>query len=197
MDHSESVPLPPPELVTRPRRRWPWAVALALVFVLAATAGAIAWQQREVAALWQQRALAVEDQRDDALGRVEALQSQLDEVADLLAASETDLSELQERVRDLADEKAQAEDTATTVQVQRDELVQLSNRIASAISALDQCVSRMGELHSTTVSAFNRVAAGEQVDVGPLNALAQSTTSFCNDARSAAAGAAAAANQIR
>ncbi|MEX2324540.1 MAG: hypothetical protein WD576_02210, partial [Nitriliruptoraceae bacterium] len=188
MEHPESVPLPPPELVSRPRRRWPWVVALSLALVMAASAGAVAWQQREVAALWQQRALAVEDHRDDALGRVEALQLQLDEVAELLDASETDLNELQERVRDLADEKAQAEDTATTVQVQRDQLVQLSNRIASAISALDQCVNRMGELHTTTVSAFNRVTAGEQVDVGPLNQLAQTTTNFCNDARSAAAG---------
>lgn len=186
------VPAPPRRL-----RRWPWIVAIVLLVVLTGTAGAVAWEQRAVAGEWRDRALTVEDQRDDARGRAEAMQTQLDEIASMLTTSETDVGQLEDRIRELADEKARAEDTATTVQVQRDVLARVSSRIADAISALDQCVSRMFELQSATVAGFNRVAAGEDVDIGPLNQMAQSTTSFCNDARAAAAGAAAAANQIR
>jgi len=178
-------------------RRWPWVLLSLLSLTAAGVGGWIAWDQRQVAAEWRDVAIQIEDQRDDALGRGEALQVQLDEIASLLAASESDVAGLEERIRELADEKAQAEDTATTVQVERDVLAQVSNRIASAIQALDQCVDRMFSLQSSTVSAFNRMSSGEQVDVGPLNDQAAATTQFCNQARSAAAGAAAAAEQIR
>lgn len=181
----------------RARRRWPW-IALAIVGLgLAGGGAAIAWDQREVAAQWRDYATEVEDQRDDALGRGEALQVQLDEIADLLAASTSDVATLEDRIRELADEKAQAEDTATTVQVERDVLAQVSNRIASAITSLNQCVDRMFALQSSTVAAFNRMSSGEQVDVGPLNEQSDATTRFCNEARSAAAAAAASAEQIR
>ncbi|MEX0592373.1 MAG: hypothetical protein WD358_05785 [Nitriliruptoraceae bacterium] len=178
-------------------RRWPWVLLALLSLAAAGVGGAIAWDQRQVAAEWRDVANQIEVQRDDALGRGEALQVQLDEIAFLLAASESDVVGLAERIRELADEKAQAEDTATTVQVERDVLAQVSNRIASAIQALDQCVDRMFTLQSSTVDAFNRMSAGEQVDVEPLNDQSQATTQFCNQARSAAAGAAAAAEQIR
>ncbi len=189
---------PPPafEPETGTARRWPWIVALvALSAVLVATA-LVAFNQWQVAGQWQQRATTIEDQRDDAIGRTEALQAQLDEIAAMLSTSESDVVRLEDRIRELADEKAQAEDTATTVQVERDVLAQVSSRIANAIDALDQCVTRMFDLQAASVEAFNRAAAGDPVDVEPLNAQARATTDFCNNARSAAAGAAAAASQI-
>ncbi len=197
VDADDATVWPGADRSVRQRRRWPWIVALALLAALAAAAGAVAYEQREVAAEWRERALVMEEHRDDARGRTEALQAQLDAIADMLATSETDVTQLEDRIRELADEKAQAEDTATTVAVERDVLAQLSSRIANAVSALDACVDRMFELQSASVDAFNRVAAGDDVDVVPLNQQAQATTSFCNEARAAAAGAAAAADQIR
>lgn len=177
-------------------RRWPWVVAVVLLGALAGTSGAIAWDQRETAAQWQERAEELEDRRDEALGRGEALQDQLDDLADLLAASEVDVAELEERIRELADEKAQAQDTATTVQVERDVLADVSTQVASAVEALDACVTRLFDLQEASVEAFNRAAADEPVDVGPLNEQADATTTFCNQARSAAAAAAGAAERI-
>lgn len=177
-------------------RRWPWVVAVLLLTAAAGTAGAVAWDQRETAAQWQERAEVLEDRRDEALGRGEALQAQLDDVADLLAASEVDVADLEERIRELADEKAQAQDTATTVQVERDVLADVSTQVASAVEALDACVTRLFDLQESSVEAFNLAAAGEPVDVGPLNAQADATTTFCNEARSAAADAAGAAERI-
>lgn len=179
-----------------PRRRWPWVVAIVVLVAAAATAGAVAWDQRQTAAQWQERAEALEDQRDDALGRGESLQVQLEDVADLLAGSERDVERLEERIRALADEKAQAEDTATTIQVERDVLADVSAQIADAVSALDACITRLFDLQSASVEAFNRSALGEPVDVGPLNDQANATTAFCNDARAAAAAAASAADRI-
>jgi chromosome segregation ATPase len=138
----------------------------------------------------------LEGQRDDALGRGEALQTQLEDVAELLALSEMDVADLEERIRELADEKAQAEDTATTVQVERDVLADVSTQVASAVEALDACITRLFDLQSASVDAFNRSAAGEPVDVAPLNAQADATTTFCNQARSAAAAAGSAAGRI-
>ncbi len=177
-------------------RRWPWAVAVLLLLVVAGSASAIAWDQRETAAQWQERAEVLEDRRDEALGRGEALQAQLDDLADLLAASEMDVADLEQRIRALADEKAQAQDTATTVQVERDVLADVSTQVAAAVEALDACVTRLFDLQESSVEAFNRAAANEPVDVGPLNAQSEATTSFCNEARSAAASAAGAAERI-
>jgi hypothetical protein len=196
-----TLPPPPPPGATpqapvATRRRWPLVVALVVSLVAAAAGGAVAWQQREVAAEWRARAITMERGRDDARGRVEALQRQLDEASATLSISESDVAQLEARIRELADEKAQAEDTATTVQVERDVFVQLSTTVAGAVEALDGCVTQLFSLLEDSVQAFNDAAGGNPVDVGPLNAAKDATTAFCNDARSAAASAGAAADQL-
>jgi hypothetical protein len=197
---ADAIPPPPPPggppPTPPPSRRWPLTAGLVLAIVLAAAGGGVAWQQREVAAGWRDRAVAMERARDDARGRTEALQRQLDEAGGILAISEQDVAQLEERIRELADEKAQAEDTATTVQVERDVFVQLSTTVAGAVDALDLCVTQLFSLLDDSVQAFNDAAAGRPVDVVPLNAAKDATTAFCNDARAAAAGAGAAADQL-
>ena len=185
----------PPAAVTR-RRRWPWVIAVVLLGAVAATAVAAAIDQRDVAAQWQQRSAAAEAQLDRVLGQGEELELQLEEVAQLLDISETDVAALEGRIRELADEKAQAEDTATTVQVERDVFVDLSAQIVEATDALDACVRRLFDLQAASVDAFNRTTAGEPVDVEPLNAQARETTEFCNASRTAAARVSAAAEQL-
>ena len=178
------------------RRRWPWIVALVIAVAATAVSAGIALEQREVAAQWRDRAWALEIQRDDALGRGAALQTQLDDVARALDTSEIDVERLEGRILELADEKAQAEDTATTVQVERDVFVDLSERVTAATDALDDCIDRLFALQASSVDAFNRSATGEPVDVEPLNRQAQETTTFCNSARTAAAQASAAADRL-
>jgi chromosome segregation ATPase len=195
---SDEPPEPPAGWPPPPRRRrWPWAVAWVLAALAVVGASAVAVDQRAVATQWRDRAATIEAQQDVAASRTQQLELQRDELVQMLDVSERDVAALEARIRELADEKAQAEDTATTVQVERDVLAQVSGRIATAIEALDQCVTRMFDLQQASVDAFNRAAAGEDVDVEPLNAQAQSTTAFCNEARAAAAGAAAAADEIR
>lgn len=180
----------------KPRRRWPWIVAVLLLLGVSGAATAVAIDQRDTAELWRDRAVAVQEQRDDALDRGDALQAQVDELTETLGASEDDVVMLEERIRQLADEKAQAEDEATTVQVERDLVAELTADIASATDALDGCVDRLFELQAASVAAFNESVAGDEVDVEPLNAQARETTQFCNDARTAAARASSAAQQL-
>jgi hypothetical protein len=192
-----AFPTPPPvPAPPAPRRRAALVVGLVVAVLLAVAGGAVAWQQRGVAAEWRDRAFAMERARDDARGRGEALQRQLDEVGEVLAISESDVAQLEDRIRELADEKARAEDTATTVQVERDVFVQLSTTVADAVDALDVCVTQLFSLLDDSVQAFNDAAAGQAVDVVPLNAAKDATTAFCNEARSAAASAGAAADQL-
>lgn len=205
MSGSNPPPLPPPGGVDGPppvgpqpirvaarARRWP----LVLGLVLALVGAGVGLQQRQVAASWSERAAVAAEQRDEARGRAEALQRQLDEVAESLSVSETDVIALEDRVRELADEKAQAEDVATTTGVERDSLVQLSASIAASITSLDGCVDQLFDLLGAAIDAFNRQGAGEVVDVGPLNADRTATTARCNAARQDAASAAATADRL-
>ncbi len=184
----------------RPRRRWPWAVAVVLLLAAAGTAAGIAWQQREVAATWRERALGLEVQRDQALDegaeQRRVLEEQLTALTDAIATSEADVVELEGRLRALADEKAQAEDAVVTGEVEREALREVSARVGGAVEALDTCVTQLFDLHAASVTAFNRAAADEAVDVEPLNDQATRTTDFCNEARAAAAAAGAAADQL-
>lgn len=171
-------------------------VVVVVAVLVGLTGVGIGVQQRQVAAGWQDRAEVLQEQRDDARGRVEALQSQLDEVADALAVSEDDVASLEGRVRELANEVAQAEDVATTTGVERDTLRALSTSVAGSIGALDTCVSELFDLLNEAIEAFNRQGGGEVVDVGPLNAARTRTTATCNAARADAADAATDAQQL-
>ncbi len=188
-------PLPPPA-----RRRWV-VVVLAVLLVLAVTAaviaGLVAADQREAAADWQQRTTTLQQQLDEVVEERTQLAVQRDEAIDALIASESDVAALEDRVRTLAEEKARAEDTATTVSVERDVFIELSEVVTEATSSLDTCVTRLFELQEASVAAFNAAAAGRQVDVVALNARAETVTGFCEQARSAVAEAEAAADRLR
>jgi chromosome segregation ATPase len=195
-----SPPSAPSPVAGRDRRGRGWTVALVLLLVLT-TAGAvaatlIALDQRDVAAEWQARAVGLEDQLDEVDTQRQEVAGRLDETLDALTTSERDVGELETRVRTLAEEKARAEDTATTVQVERDVFIELSELIAAATSSLDSCVTQLFELQTASVDAFNRAAADQEVDVEALNARAAEVTRFCNQARTAAAEAEAAADRL-
>lgn len=177
-------------------RRWPWIVLAVVGLVAGGISVAVAADQRGTAAAWRDRAVAVEEQRDDASGRVTALQTQLDALAGDLTTSEADVQGLEDRLRTLAGEKAQTEDELVTGEVERDVLTELSVRVAEATSALDECVTHLFDLQQASVELFNASAAGQAVDVDPLNARSREVTGFCNDARTAVAEAAAAADAI-
>jgi chromosome segregation ATPase len=166
-----------------------------LALLAAAGAGsAIGWQQREVAAGWRDRALVLEQQRDDAVGRSEALSDQLGELANLVQLSVEDLATLEERLAELAGEKAQAEDRATLT---RDELRTLATRVESAVRQLNACVDDLFALQSDTIDAYNSVARGAPVDVTPLNDRLRVMSERCSAARQGGESAVALASRLR
>ncbi len=175
------------------------ALVLMLLLVLAGgtVAGLVVADQRQVAAQWQDRALTLEEQRDGLVSERDQLAVQLDQALGALDTSERDVAALEERVLELAEEKARAEDTATTVEVERDVFIELSELIVEATGSLDACVSQLFELQTASVEAFNRANRGQTVDIDTLNARAGEVTRFCDQARSAAASAQAAADRLR
>jgi hypothetical protein len=170
-------------------------ILLAIILIGATVGGgAVGWQQREVADGWRTRALLLEQQRDDAIGRSEALSEQLGELANLVQLSGEDLSTLEERLAELAGEKARAEDRATLT---RDELRTLAARVDSAVRQLNACADDLFELQSATIDAYNSVARGTPVDVGPLNQRLAEMTTRCTAARQAGESAVALASRLR
>jgi len=195
-DHVESDQ-PAHLAIERPvgRARRAGRVLLALLLLSAALGGgAVAWQQREVAAGWQARAVLLEQQRDDAIGRAEALSEQLGELVELVQLSGEDLATLEERLAELAGEKAQAEDRATLT---REELRTLAGRVESAVRQLNSCADDLFALQADTVEAYNSLARGTPVDIGPLNDRLRATADRCNAARQAGDAAVALASRLR
>jgi uncharacterized coiled-coil protein SlyX len=175
----------------RHRRR---RVLVLVLIVLAGTGAAIGMQQRQVADGWRDRALLLEQQRDEAIGRAEALGAQLDELGSLVQLSNEDRATLEQRLAELAGEKARAEDVAT---VTREELTTLASRVSSAVTQLNACTDDLLALQRDTIDAFNRSVSGERVDVTPLNERLEATRMRCASARQAGADAVALAERLR
>jgi len=196
VEPSDAPNLPAPEPVPaqlpvrHPRRR---AIPLVLL-VLAAGGVGIGVQQRQVADGWRDRSIVLEQQREEAVGRAEALGAQLDELGAFVELSREDRAMLEERLAELAGEKARAEDLAT---VTREELATLAAAVSSAVTQLNACTDDLLTLQRDTIDAFNRLAGGERVDVTPLNQRLEETRARCNTARQAGANAVALANRLR
>lgn len=177
-------------------RRRPRPIGAAALVLVALVAAGVAVQQRTVADAWRDRAERLEVERDEAIGRSEALRSQLDELAAVQASSEGELAALTERLADLAGEKAQAEDRTALTEAERDAVRRVAQRVADAVSGLDACILALLEVRASSVDAFNRLARGEFVDVDPLNAQSAATIEQCDAARRAAAAAGSAAGAL-
>lgn len=170
------------------------AIATLVLTGLAGGGVAVGVQQRQIAAEWRERAIAFEQQRDDAVGRSEALNAQLDELGTLVQLSVDDLTSLEDRLAELAGEKARAEDRAT---VTRAELTALAAQVDRAFSLLNQCVDDLFSLQRDTIASFNRAIGGERVDVDTLNDRLTATAERCTTARQAGADAVANASRLR
>jgi chromosome segregation ATPase len=190
MQLPEPDPVPSSPTARRRRRR----VLPVLLLLLGIAGVAVGIQQRQVADGWRDRSVLLEQQRDEAIGRAEALGAQLDELGALVQLSQEDRALLEQRLAELAGEKAQAEDRAT---VTREELASLASAVSSAVTQLNACTDDLIALQRDTVAAFNRLSAGEQVDVAPLNERLARTRERCDLARQAGANAVALANRLR
>lgn len=175
-------------------RRGLRAVGVILLLAIAGGGTGVGWQQRDIAAGWQQRAITLEQQRDDAIGRSEALSGQLSELGNLVQLSVDDLATLEERLAELAGEKARAEDRATLT---AEELRTLAERVESSVRQLNVCADDLLALQTDTVAAYNSLARGVPADIDPLNTRLADTRARCDEARRAGANAVALASRLR
>lgn len=196
MDDGSGAPPSEPPAGGDPAAVGPSRRRAAAVLVLVLLVGGVAVQQRSIADAWRERALALEVQRDEAIGRSEALASQLDELVLLQDATSRELDLVTERLAELAGEKAEAEDRALVTEAERDAAGRVAQQVVTAVRDLDACILALLDLRAATVDAFNRVARGGSVDVAPLNAQSDAAIAQCEAAREAASAAGAAASAL-
>jgi uncharacterized coiled-coil protein SlyX len=192
-DHTTSVGDANTPGATRGRRVARGLLLLLLVGLAGAGVG-VGVEQRMVAAEWRERAEVLIEQRDEAIGRSEALSAQLGELGLLVQLSAEDLASLEDRLAELAGEKAQAEDR---VALTREELRTLAERVSSASRSLNTCVDDLIALQEQTITAYNRVVSGERVDVAPLNERLEVVRGTCAIARQAGLDAVSLAARLR
>jgi hypothetical protein len=128
-------------VVASPRRRWPWAAGLTVLTVVLAGVGWYAYETRDSALRWQDRAKLATARGDD-------LQGRLDHTNDQLAMSEADVADLEGRVDELAAEKAAIADEREFVenerniaQGERDLFIDLSLTATAAAAQMQSCVA--------------------------------------------------------
>ena len=120
------------------RRRWPRLVAgiaVALLVAIASTAAVVSYRNGRA---WEQRAGRQAARADVAERQAGALGVQLD-------ASEARVGDLQRRMSDLADEKAQAEDQREILRVYARQYHQLTGAAGGVSAELTSCIGQLAE----------------------------------------------------
>jgi hypothetical protein len=131
--YRQPYPVPPP---ARPSRR-PGiaAVGLALLLVAAAVSAGLSYRNGRA---WERRAGQQAARADGAERRAAELRGQLD-------TSEATVDRLQGRMRDLADEKAQAEDQREILRVYAKRYRELTEVAGSVSAELSSCIGQLAD----------------------------------------------------
>lgn len=167
-------------------------VALVVALLGAGGLGYLAYFNNVSANEWQVAAEEAEaelEQERDAHRQTEvaltAEQEAHSRTSEALVASEADVTRLENRIDELANEKAQVEDDREVIRVERDVMVDLVDLTQTTGDWLDDCVSYMYELHDFQVQAFNDYVAYDiYPNVGTLNDLSETTFDFCSEGQS-------------
>jgi hypothetical protein len=165
-----------------------------IVLAVLAVSSFVVLDQRQVADMWRQQAGTLADQRDQAIGRTEALGAELAEIAEQLQRATDERETLEARLTALAEEKARAEDTTA---VSSEQLQSLARIVSGAVSLLNTCVADVLQLQADTVAAYNSLARGTPVDIRRLQERQNAISAQCAEAQRAGAQAVGAADQLR
>jgi TolA-binding protein len=120
-------------------RWWRW-LAAGLVALLVATGAATVLSYRNGQA-WERRAGQQTARAEGAERRADELRGQLDK-------SEANVAQLQHRIDDLADEKAQAEDEREILRVYAERYQQLTRAAGSVTDELSTCIGELADAMS-------------------------------------------------
>lgn len=138
--HDEHAHVAPPAR----RRRRGWGLATLAVLLVAATALATVLWLRVVS--WQDYAAQVEDRGRDVGSELATLRAQHEGTLGELAAVSDQLATAQERIVQLADEKAQVGDDREVQRQLVDYQARISRAAANVASALSTCIDAQNQL---------------------------------------------------
>jgi chromosome segregation ATPase len=127
-----------PDAPLRPRW-WRWlAAGLAALLVAAGAATVLSYRNGQA---WERRASQQTARAEGAERRADELRGQLDK-------SEANVAQLQRRIDDLADEKAQAEDEREILRVYAERYQQLTRAAGSVTDELSTCIGELADAMS-------------------------------------------------
>lgn len=173
-----------------------WIVLTLAVFLLAAVAGIgyFAWENRDRADEWQERAETLEKQADRLNLLLVARSDELNERTELanelaeklagaraaFARSESDVVALERRQRELANEKAQVEDQRAALALEAERLAEQRSALEDIASAYVTCKDEVIDLVNAATredyAYFNSRVDGVNADCQYADALADDYT---------------------
>jgi uncharacterized protein YhaN len=163
----------------RQRRRWPWAVAVAALVVVVAGLSWYSYDARQAADEWQRATDEWEERAEQRRVQLEAEQQRADQLTEALEASEADVALLEQRVTDLAAEKAAVADERELAESARDVYADLSVLATDAAGQLSACVAAQDRLFQAIL------ATAPDLDRERVGSLAADADRVCTSAYAA------------
>jgi chromosome segregation ATPase len=170
-----AVPTPPP---ARRRRGVVVFIVVALV-VAAGAAGAAAVTSARNGGRWEQRAAVADAQVDELWQANQKIADENADLRQLLGKSEEDVADLERRLTELANEKAQAQDGAAMAETSADAVYAIADVATDAARLLETCV----RFQEQWAEILNRTDAGYVYNQADLDRFTSDMDGACQAAK--------------
>jgi hypothetical protein len=138
----------PPPPVRRRRRPWGWITLTTLLVLALAGASALAAYLWQTTTAWQDETVRVESVAADLRAERDELAAELDQSARDLAATDQQLREAQDRISELAQEKAQTADEREIARLLVTSVAGVATQLETCVRGQDQLITALSDLEA-------------------------------------------------
>jgi septal ring factor EnvC (AmiA/AmiB activator) len=138
----------PPPPVRRQGRPWGWIALTTLLVLALAGASALAAYLWQTTTAWQDETVRVESVAADLRAERDELAAELDQSARDLAATDQQLREAQDRITELAQEKAQTADEREIARLLVTSVAGVATQLETCVRGQDQLITALSDLEA-------------------------------------------------
>ena len=138
----------PPPPVRRSRRPWAWIALTTLLLLGLAGSSALAAYLWQTTTAWQSETERVEAVAADLQGERDELAAELEQSTRDLAATDQQLREAQDRIRELAEEKAQTADEREVARLLVTSVADVATQLETCVRGQDQLITALSDLEA-------------------------------------------------